>query len=567
MSTQMDLAVNTMETARRLQGLDSLDAIPQLAQRSRRFPGWLTILTAAALVILLALATFTLCSGLAFSALWIVARALQGFVTLTYPGYKTVWVGCFVALLAQNLWQDERWRELLQDKHFELSARTLNRLWTGILWPLRIAAEMLRLFVALSFLALILAPGATAITAIVRAAIRWQMGAGDYPEPWTLIGFTAGALYLILGLFLSFRRKVKARWRPKKTRPSWMQAGMAAGIAAASGLIVMVLAPDHKAAAGGVAGALYFLLWSCWLVDWNINTPRQLLRRPHLGKLLSEDQTGFLSFTSFLLWLVGLLLMNYHIAAHWHALHAWLPGVITAELQRQICSVLSEIPCGALQPWQIAQLMGRLIMGYLFTVGLARLINLDLALARPFAWPFFAIRAAAEHMMARVRARLAILAAVRHHCRRNQALVGKRGQRAVCREHLARFKLRQVRLAYGLRWRYWSCRYCSSDAHAIPNVAVLRAAFDQDMQDLLKQEGDVLAINMLRHATLPLDLQEIFVARVEDDHDVEKFITTYENHRNGAMRIPELSHIRLRISPESNLGDNQRNMLRSKCRT
>lgn len=563
MSTQMDIAVNTMETARRLQGLDSLDAIPQLARRSRRFPGWLTILTAAALVIVLALAAFALCSGLAFSALQVLTRALQHFVILTFPGYKTVWGGIFVALLALRLWRNHRWLELLNDERFALSTEVMNPLWTALLWPLRIAAEVLRLCVALLFQALVTAPQATAISAILRAAVRWRAGALEYPEPLVIMGFTAGALYLILGLLRGWRvNSMTLRWRPKKTRPSWMQTGMAAIIAITSGFIVAASAPIHKAAAGGVAGLLYFLLWMCWLVDWSITGPRQLLQRPKLKLSLSEAQVRFLEFTVFLLWVVGLPVMGYSIAEHWLMFRSVLPGPYVRYLQQQACNTLSWNSCMVLEPW----LMGRMMINALIVAGGVRLIGLDLALARPFAWPFFAIRAAAEHMTARVRARLAILAAVRHHRHRNRALVGKHGQLAICREHLARFKLRKVRLAYGLRWRYWSCRYCSSDAHAIPNVAVLRGAFDQDMQDLLKQEGEVLAINMLRHTLLPLDLQEIFVARVEDDHDVEKFITTYENHRNGAVKIPELSHIRLRISPESNLGDNQRNMLRSKCR-
>ena len=564
MTTQVDKAYKIMREAQRLRELDSLDAIPQVARLSRRFPGWLTLLVAAALVLLLAFAAFVLCSWIAFNALLALTRALQGFVILAYPGYKTVWAGCFAALLILRLWRNDRWRELLQDDRFALSADVLNPLWVAILWPLRIAVEALRLCIALLFQALVIAPQATAIAVILRAAVRWRAGALEYPESLVMMGFTAGALYLILGLLRGWRVDAASlRWRPKRTRPSWMQTGMAALIAILSGAIVAVLAPIHQAAAGGVAGLLYFLLWLCWLVDWRITGPRQLLQRPQLELSLSEAQVRFLEFTLFLLWVAGLPVMGYYSAEHWPVLRSILPGLFVHYVQVWTCGALPSSVCIALEPW----LMGRAMINILIAAGSVRLIGLDLTLARPFAWPFFVLRAAAESMMARVRARLAILAAVQYHRQRNRRLVGKHGQKAICREHLARFKRRQVRLAYGLRWRYWSCRYCGSDVHAIPNIAVLRAAFDQDMRELLKQEGDVLAINMLRHDKIPLDLQELFVARVQDDHDVEKFITTYENQRPNSVKVPELNRIRLRISPESNLGDNQRNMLRSKCRT
>lgn len=564
MATQTDKAVTAMESARRLQRLDSLDAIPQLARLSRRTPGWLAILTSAALAILLALAGFALCSRLAFGGLLALTRALQSFVILAYPGYKTVWGGCFVALLALRLWRNNRWRELLKDDRFVLSADVMNPLWVALLWPLRIAAEVLRLCVALLFQALVTAPQATAISAILRAAVRWQAGTLEYPKPLVTIGFTAGALYLILGLLRGWRvDSTSLRWRPKESHPSQMQTVVAAIIAIMSGFIVAHLAPVHKAAAGSIAGLLYFLLWMCWLVDWSITAPRKLLQRPKLGLSLSKAQVRFLEFTLFLLWIVGLFMMSYYITEHWAMFRYALPGFFVMYLQRWSCDALTRSTCLALEPW----LMGGAMIGFVIVAASMRLLRLDLALARPFAWPFFAIRTAIERMTARVRARTAIIAAVRHHRARNRALVGKRGQMAICGEHLARFKRRQVRLAYGLRWRYWSCRYCDSDVHAIPNIAVLRGAFDQDMQECLEQEGDVLVVNLLRSNAIPLDLQELLVARVEDDHDIEKFITAYENQCLNSQGIPELSRIRLRISPQSNLGDNQRNMLRHKCRT
>ena len=564
MSKQIEKAQKYIDKAHRLQALDSLDAIRSLAELSRRVPGWLTILTSAVLVILIVLVVFVLGIFLAGGALAILVRGLQGFVILTYPDDKIIWSGFFVLLMAWYLWRNTRWRELLEDTRFDLSPVTLNWLWLGILWPMRILAEMLRLSVALLILTLVLAPIASALTVIVQMAIHWQIFRFTYLNFPVSLAFAAGALYLILGLLRGWRKDTHLRWRPRGTHPTWIQVGMAAGIASLLGGLVAILAPIHKALAGGITGLLYFLLWSCWLTDWQIATPRQLLRRPRLEISLSETQRRFLGFTVFLLWIGGLLVMGYHIADHWFAFRGWLPGAFVDHLRQQLCGNMSSRDCVVLEPW----LVGRRMIGYLVLAGGIRLVSLDLVLARPFAWPFFALRAAAETMTIRVRAQLAVYDAIRHHRHRNRELVGRRGRYALCREHLARFKPRYVRMAYGMRWRYWSCRHCNSDVHAMSGVKILRGVFDQEMQTSLKYQGnEIVLVNLLDTTKIPLDLQEIFVIQVNDDHDIENFITHYENfYAAKTIKIPGLHQIRLYLSPEANLGDNQRNMLHSKCR-
>ena len=556
MPSQTEKARRYVNEARRLEDIDSLEAIPPLARLSRRVPGWLTILFSAVLTTLPMLLIWALLIGLFFHALTVITRALQGFVITVYPDYSIVWVGIFITFSAHRLWFNDRWRDVLDDPRFNLLPGELGWLWMGLLWPLHILAKMLRLGVALLVLALVLALPTTTLTSLVQISGSWRT------EPMVMLGFTAGLLYLILGLLRGWRRDARLRWRPKGTRPSKNQWLIAIIIAIVMGGIVAYLSPVHKLVAWGVSGWLYFLVWSLWLPDLDITHPRQLSKIARLEISFSQTQTRFLAFVFLVLWIAGGTITVYLIATHWTALQAWFPNTFINRMQQLCHRALSPTACVARLPWQVSFR----ISNYLIIAAVLRLLNLDLPLAQLFIWPFFTLRTIAQTMTARVRAQLAVWRAIHRHRRRNRDLVGKRGRQALCRQHLARFKRRKVRLAYGIRWYYWSCRQCDTDVLAISGVKTLRGVFDLAMKTDLK-EGEITQVNLLNPANAPLDLQEIYVAQIKDDHDIESFITRYENFYQANIRkIPPLSRIKLHIASDSNLGDNQRNMLVSKCR-
>lgn len=92
----------------------------------------------------------------------------------------------------------------------------------------------------------------------------------------------------------------------------------------------------------------------------------------------------------------------------------------------------------------------RLIMGSAVSaLALVYFSRWGIRLARPCAWPFFWLRRGALNLMVRIRARVALGAAIRHHRERNRRLVGREGRLAVCRDHLTRFKSQTAKLAYG----------------------------------------------------------------------------------------------------------------------
>jgi hypothetical protein len=193
-------------------------------------------------------------------------------------------------------------------------------------------------------------------------------------------------------------------------------------------------------------------------------------------------------------------------------------------------------------------------------------LGLGVVLARPAAWPYFALRKEALAMMQRLRARQAIREALRHHRARSREKVAGRGDRAVCREHLASFEPQWAKLSYGRRWRYWWCRLCRSDQAAFTNVRVILGVFNHTMDEPVQQVGDTLRINLLKRSVIPIDLHEVVVERVDDQHAVEEFVVAYQSY-TPPVKKTRLKDVRLRVEPDSGLDDNRERLLRREFRT
>jgi hypothetical protein len=524
------------QAANYLGSLDSLDAIEPLARLSCHLPGWLSIQLGLIVTAVASLGGFVVASFLTAMEIWLVAVTLRGLLQTLYPDWADLWWIGWGLLLAIWLWYDPRLRELVRDERFVLRREQLTSVCLIILWPFRVLAQVLRLCVALGFLTLMLSPPLMALPIIAEAWDKWQVrGLLSPQEPLTYC-FVAGAVYLVFGLFVcgDWPRRARTARRRDLARLTWKQILLAIAIAFVLAMSVRALTPIYRNWAGSMSGIIYFLLWLRWSREWSFTDPLDFSWIKRVSLTLSRKQVRFLRFTLLLSALIG------------------ISGLIS--------SVLTNYAKGSRGP----------SIGLVITLcGLALVypFGLGIRLARPVAWPFFWLRRSVENLLEQVRAHLAVRRAVQYHRARNRKLVGERGSRAVCREHVARFEPRRVQLSYGRQWIYWRCRVCHRDEQAIPDVHVVRGVFDAKMIERLRLEGKTLLVNLLdQSGSFPCDLQEVCVKQVSDPHDVERFVVAYRNFASP-VKIPRLKQIKLEIVADVHLGASAERMLRDNFRT
>jgi hypothetical protein len=94
----------------------------------------------------------------------------------------------------------------------------------------------------------------------------------------------------------------------------------------------------------------------------------------------------------------------------------------------------------------------------------------------------------------------------------------------------------------------------------------VRGVLNQNMTEREVQQGQVLMVNLLlrldsQSAPMPLDLDEVEIGHVDDQHDIEMFVAHYQNF-GAPVKTPTLKQIKLKINADSNLTDNIERMLK-----
>lgn len=556
--------------AKYLRGVDAPQAIEPLARLSRRAPGWIVIELSLIARLIVCLIGFALAFGLITAGVWIVVNAVNAFLRTFFPDWQIAWWGVWAALLALWLWRDTALRELLTDRRFRPSAADMTREWVIGLKPFYALAAALRLCAALIFLTLRLA---LAVTGIVAVAQAWQVfRAGDSGALNHLLtyGFAAGALFLASGLFIFSdwpRMRIEHRSEPARRRLIYL--AIATALSVGLGLFVREWSRTERDWIGLSAGALFFVLFAWFLRARSNGKPFDLrwlkpLFAPRLRAEINERQIKFLKWTLFLLGLLGLGLVTLTFAQHWTSISGRMP-LPWRDLVRSFYGYTDpsrSAQYAQLEPWLFSLTVGGVIglLGAFYSNGWA------FSLAKPLARPFFWLYGTANTFLVRVRTRLAVRDAIRHHRARNTRLINGHGQQAVCRKHLARFEPRSVRLAYRRKWTYWWCRVCQSDAQAYTGIQTVRGVLNQAFTESEVQQAHVLAVNLLRRlnggsAPMPLDLDEIEVGAVDDQHDIEMFVTHYQTFP-PPVKIPQLKQVRLKIKADANLDTNIERMLK-----
>ncbi len=553
------------EATDRLREFDAPQAIEPLAQLSRRAPGWLVIQSGLIVTTTIELVGLAVATGLVTIEVWLISTIVNWFLRTFYPDWVGLWWSIWALMVALWLWRDTRLRGLLGDARFALPRDEFTWVWLILLWPLRVFAGALRLCVALGFLSLMLAPTLTGLIFIVSVSADRQVRGLLNQEDLLGYGVVAGAILVLFSLFIlsDWPRHVLPILRQESFKQKLKRLLLAFLIAVGLGLFVRGVSPVNGDVNGLTAGVVFFPLFGWFLRVRAASHPFQLDWVKHLTVSFTERQSRFLKLTLFLLGLLGTGAVIVTVADSWGSIRPFVPETWLKEL-REWFQHNMDARIGVyniVEPWIVGLIVGGILSGF----QLVYLTGWGIRVAQPFAWPFFSLRRSAHDLMARLRARLAISRAVQFHRERNLRLIGRRGELAICREHLARFESLQARLAYGRRWEYWWCRVCHSDTQAFTGVRVMRGVFDQDMTEKVLQNGDTLLVNLLpqsdgKTAPMPLDLQEVYVGTVKDLHDVEKFIVNYQNAR-PPVTAPKLKQIKLRIDRDAHLDENVERML------
>lgn len=545
-----------------LQQIDAPQAIEPLARLSRLSQGWLMILLNLMITILVALVSLIIATSVLLVGVRLIFTVINSFLITFFPDWMRLWWASWGILISIWLWSDHRLRGLLIDNRFALPLEEFTWIWVVLLWPFRALAGVLRLSVALSFLTLMLALPIIALTFTSQTWMEWKV-----VEPITQFdplthGFIAGATYLLFGLwvFSDNIRKSAPAHRPKLVKRKLVRFLLAAVIATGLGLLVRRVSPASQDLAGLLSGGIFFTISYRWFSVLAYASSANATWLEIFKVHISKKQIRFLKFTLFLLGLLGIGIVIIRIAENEEIIRSLIPGLWFRNLEewfRHNVDTRREVYT-TLEPW-LASLIGGATVS---TFALVYLTGWGIRLARPFAWPFFWLRSSAKDMVLRIRVRSAVRRAIRHHRQRNHRLVDGHGSRAICREHLARFEVRQTRLSYWRQWKYWQCPLCKSDQQAITRVRVMRGVFDQRMKEPLHQEGEILLVNLLnRSDNLPLDLREVYVVQVDNQYDLETFVITYQNFA-PPIKVPKLKQIRLLIDPAAHLNENTERMLK-----
>ncbi len=558
--------VDIERAAKELQEVDAPQAIEPLACLNRRAPGWLVIQLSLIVTLLVTFVGWGITLGMAAGGVWLIFTTLHQLLRFFYPEWAAVWWIGWTGFVVLWLWGDERLRGLLQDGRFALPRDVFTLSGVIMLWPCRMLAGAMRLCVALSFLTLTLVLPLTALLVIVQAWSLWRAGEMSAVQAELLTyGFAAGGLYLLFGLFVfSDWPREATMARSVSTRRKLLRVFWAALMAAGLGLLVRTLSPVNQDLTGLAAGVILFIVILRFINARSANSPVDFAWVKQVkGVTLTARQKRFLRLTLFMLGTLGMGVVVMTVVGRWNEVRLLLPLPWLIQVSEWYRASVDERLAGyeALAPWT----NGFVIAGIACLLALVYLSGWGIRLARPFAWPFFWLRKAVEDLLVRLRARLAVGAAIRHHRARNRRLAGKHGNQAVCREHLARFKAQQAQLSYRRKWRYWWCPECRSDAQAIQGIRRIRGVFDQNMTDPLWSEAGVLHVNLLHCADkrlpLPRDLQEIHVDYVADPYEIEAFTVAYQDFaaRNKAIY---LKRIRLKIEPTANLEESTARLLK-----
>jgi len=165
----------------------------------------------------------------------------------------------------------------------------------------------------------------------------------------------------------------------------------------------------------------------------------------------------------------------------------------------------------------------------------------------------------------RIQLRLLLLRAIRSLIERNSKNVNGNWRSAVCQKCLARFERYWVRFAY---WRWISfarCRKCLDDRECYTMVKTIAGWADRGMIESQEQVGNHVKVNMLhrlppRSLSLPIDLEELVIANVEDD-DVEILIFLYREQQ-PKTDLPKAKRLRCRLARNSTASQMSRRQLK-----
>jgi hypothetical protein len=153
--------------------------------------------------------------------------------------------------------------------------------------------------------------------------------------------------------------------------------------------------------------------------------------------------------------------------------------------------------------------------------------------------------------------------------RRNRAAAGGDWRLAVCRNCLARFEARSVRLGVVRRLELARCPGCHSDSACYAGVRRVEGWLGLPMPDA-QQSGPLLMVELTSRLLapgrcFPPALDTIVVARASDEL-VERFVIAYRERQHMAGLSP-LKRLDCRVEPGTPLGENTRRMLRAAFRS
>lgn len=553
-----------IEAAQHLSGVDSVRAIETLARLNRRASGWLVMILGFLSSSAFALIVFVVMSAVVVGLVWGIFSLINWFLRAFYLEWLEVWWLGWAILIALWLWRDTRLRHLIMDKRFRFNVNDLGWFWVALLYPFRLAAVVMRLCVALDFLTLMLSLPLTAFIAIARVWERWQWKeTGVYTDLITL-GFAAAGLYLLFGLWVFSKwPRNRAQSHSVSAKGNLISLGMALGLATLLGALLWIVSPTHEEVTGVLTAIFFLFLFSWFLQNRSSQNAFDFQWRKLVVVRLSQNQLRFLMFTLFVLEVIGAGVVAVTLGENWLRVRSLIPQSVLLTIAQWLVFDLGILP-GAyrvLEGW----IVGAVIAVFLGALAMIYVVGLGIALALPFAWYFFWLRESVENFLVRFRARQMVRRAIRHHRKRQRRLVAGRGDLAVCKNDLARFESKHASLSYGRTWQYWQCRVCKSDASAYTGVRVVRGIFDGVMTEGERQAKGVLLINLSlradsKNTPMPLDLEEVHVEVIEDQHDIENFMVAYQNY-HFPVKAPKINEIEIVVDPRVNLDENIERML------
>ncbi len=159
-----------------------------------------------------------------------------------------------------------------------------------------------------------------------------------------------------------------------------------------------------------------------------------------------------------------------------------------------------------------------------------------------------------------------LAAAFSTHRDRNRDRVTQDGASAVCKDDLAFFTQRRAGPV-----SYWCCPECLDDDSAYTGIKTVRGVLDTELASDYAQEGNALLVNLRawqdsRGVLAAPPLQEVKIGKLADPHEVEMFITQYQNVQ-AERKWSSLGKVTAVIAPDSNLDENGRRQVQRNFRT